>query len=245
MATLIAVANQKGGVGKTTTVVNLAAYAALKGASVLVVDLDPQGNASSVLAPDYQGPSLFGGAGILPVAGLDTLGVVPVGDDLIDHEHRFSDSAEAGRELRHRLNELCDPPDLTLIDCPPSLAILPGAALHAADRVLIPIQCEYYAMEGLGQILAYLQGMQEEDPEAAQLGGILLTMYDESRTLDRQVAAEVRAHFPKEVFSTAIPRDVALAAAPSHAQSILHFDPLTPGALAYLAVTKELLDGLE
>lgn len=243
MGRIIAVANQKGGVGKTTSVVNLAAFAALGGRQTLVVDCDPQGNASSVFAPDDTGASVFGGADPIPVAGYDGLSVIPVGNDLIDHEHRFSSSLEAGTELRQRLEGLDPVPDVLLIDCPPSLAMLTGAALHAAEEVLIPIQCEYYAMEGLGQILGYLENLAHESPSHAQLGGILLTMYDAGRALDRAVAAEIRTHFRDRVFTTPVPRDVALASAPSHAQSIVDFDCLSPGALAYLSVTKELLDG--
>ncbi len=243
--TIIAVANQKGGVGKTTTVVNLAAFAALSGRVVAVVDLDPQGNASSVLAPDYSGPSVFGASSPQPVAGFASLFVLPRGDDLMEHQHRWQQTADAASALGQRIASTAGDADLVLIDCPPSLAVLPGAALLCAHRVLIPIQCEYYAMEGLGQILAYMAQLDEDHDHELALAGIALTMFDQERELDRQVAQEVRSHFPGVVFRTAIPRDVALAAAPSHARTILDHDPLSPGGIAYLAMTKELLDGLE
>jgi len=245
MPTTLAVANQKGGVGKTTSVVNLAAFASLAGHEVLVVDLDPQGNASSVLAPDYDGPSLFGGGVPQEVAGLPGLHVLARGNDLMAQERRIGATIEAGRELGGRLGRVGSDAELILIDCPPSLALLPGAALMAADRVLIPIQCEYYAMEGLGQILAYLAELQEDGLYDVALGGILLTMFDQERALDHAVAGEVREHFGAAVFESVVPRDVALAAAPSHARTIIDHDPLSPGGLAYLAATKELLDGLE
>lgn len=243
MTRTIAVANQKGGVGKTTTVVNLATFAALTGRLVVVVDLDPQGNASSVLAPDYEGPSVFGASTPQPVRGHPTLFVMPRGDDLMEHQHRWQQTGDAAAALKERLDAVAADADLIFIDCPPSLAVLPGAALLCSDQVLIPIQCEYYAMEGLGQILTYIAQLEESYEHAVELAGVALTMYDESRALDREVAHEIRTHFPGTIFTTPIPRDVALAAAPSHARSILDHDPLSPGGLAYLAMTKELLDG--
>ena len=243
MTTTIAVANQKGGVGKTTTVVNIAAYAALAGKQVLVVDIDPQGNASSVLAPDYEGPCVFGGG---EPRQTDTKGlhIIPRGDDLAHYEAQLAERPTAAG-LRGKLSEYLSRYDLILIDCPPSLAILPANALMAADKLLIPIQCEYYAMEGLGQITSFIMELAEHSGHEVELAGIAMTMYNDGQDLDRAVVKEVREHFPGAVFKTQIPRDVALAAAPSHGRSILAHDPLSPGGVAYLALTKELLDGIE
>jgi len=246
---VVAITNQKGGVGKTTTAVNCAAMAGCGGFRVLVVDLDPQANTSSVLLPDWDGPSALDGAA--PQAtdheGVDLL---PSGLDLVDQETRLAGSAEPYGVLRRTLDPLRSEYDLILVDCPPSLNVLPLNALHAADGVLIPIQCEYYAMEGLGQILATIQDLQEAaevQEGGAQLGfcRILLCMYEEGLSLSREVAEEVRKHLGDQVLPTAIPRDVALAAAPSHNRSALQHDPLSPGAVAYLAATKELLNVIE
>jgi chromosome partitioning protein len=242
--TTIAVANQKGGVGKTTTVVNVAAFAALAGKRTLVVDCDPQGNASSVLAPPGEHDSIYSGQGPLPVAGFDGLSVIPAGDDLITSERRLV-TTEGGRfVLKRRLADLQADFDLIVVDCPPSLTLLSVNALNAADRVLIPIQCEYFAMEGLSQLVAALDEIREDSNPNVAIGGIVLTMCDARLEFARQVAAEIRRHFGSAVFETVIPRDIALAAAPSHGRTIIDYDPLSPGGVAYLALTKEVLDGL-
>jgi len=244
MAVIVAVTNQKGGVGKTTTVINLAAFAALAGKRVLVVDSDPQGNASSVLAPPGQHGSVYSDQAPLPVSGHAELWVIPSGTDLIDAERRLV-NLEGGRfVLKRRLAPLADRFDLILIDCPPSLTLLPINALNAASHLVIPIQCEYYAMEGLSQLLTAMAEIKEESNPDLVLAGITLTMCDENLSFARQVAEEIRRHFGDRVFKTVIPRDVALAAAPSHGKTIVDYDPLCPGSLAYLAITKELLNVL-
>lgn len=238
----LAVTNQKGGVGKTTTVVNVAAFAALTGRRVLVVDCDPQGNASSVLAPPGSTGSIFSGATPVPVAGFDTLSVVPSGGtDLLDAEKRLV-TTEGGRfALKQRLAAWKDRFDLVLLDCPPSLTLLPVNALNAASHLLIPIQCEYFAMEGLSQLLAAMAEIREESNPDLNIAGIVLTMGDPALSFSEQVAAEIRRHFGDQVFKTVIPRDVALAAAPSHGKTIAAYDPLSAGGIAYLGFTRELL----
>jgi len=244
MPITLAVTNQKGGVGKTTTVVNLAAYAAIAGKRTLVVDSDPQGNASSVLAPLGQHRSIYADQEPLAVAGHDRLWVIPSGTDLIDAERRLA-AQEGGRfALKRRLAALESDFDLILVDCPPSLTLLPLNALNAASHLVIPIQCEYFAMEGLSQLLAAMAEIKDESNPDLALAGIVLTMCDESLSFARQVAAEIRRHFGDRVFKTVIPRDVALAAAPSHGKTIVDYDPLSAGSLAYLEITKELLNGL-
>ncbi len=240
--TILAISNQKGGVGKTTTTVNVAAYAALAGRRVLVVDCDPQGNASSVLVPADQHPNgtILDDQGPMPstAAGVS---VIPGGSGLREREHLLVQASGGRQFIRKRLETLKASFDLIVLDCPPSLSLLPINALLAADRLLIPIQCEYFAMEGLSQLLTAVQDLREHGNAELDLAGILLTMYDDRLALARQVAAELRRHFAQQVLPTAIPRDIALAAAPSHGKSIIDYDPLSVGGLAYLSATRELL----
>jgi chromosome partitioning protein len=242
--TTIAVTNQKGGVGKTTTVVNLASLCALAGRRTLVVDCDPQGNASSVLAPTGLQTSVFSGGLPRPVPGWENLSIIGSGTDLHDAEKRLITS-EGGRfVLKQRLAALKSEFDLIFVDCPPSLTLLPVNALNAADLLLIPIQCEYFAMEGLSQLLAAMVEIKDESNPELALAGIVLTMCDDRLPFARQVGAEIRRHFGDQVFKTVIPRDVALAAAPSHGKTIAAYDPLSPGGIAYLGLARELLHGL-
>ncbi len=240
--TVLAISNQKGGVGKTTTTVNIAAYAALAGRRVLVVDCDPQGNASSVLVPADQHPQgtiLDDQAPMPSTAG--GVAIIPGGAGLRDREHLLAQGQVGRQFIKKRLESLKADYDLVILDCPPSLSLLPVNALLAADRLLIPIQCEYFAMEGLSQLIAAVRDLREDGNANLDLAGILLTMFDERLALARQVAAELRRHFSNQVLPTAIPRDIALAAAPSHGKSIADYDPLSAGGLAYLSATRELL----
>jgi chromosome partitioning protein len=208
--------------------------------------LDPQGNASSVLAPEYEGSSCLGG-GTAQGTSLEHLSIIPSGPDLSFHERRLAaerDSGQIMRTLAGLIEGLDGRYDLIFIDCPPSLTILPLNALVASHCLLIPIQCEYYAMEGLGQILAVVEELRASGHERPDQLRILLCMHDDALTLNREVAREVQQHFGEQVIPTLIPRDVALAAAPSHNHTILDHDPLSEGALAYLQATKELLHGL-
>ncbi len=243
-ADVIAVSNQKGGVGKTTSVINLAAFSALAGRKTLVIDCDPQANASSVLAPNVQGASVFSGQAPLKTDS-ENLWVIPASPALIDEERRLAKQDGGRFTLRSLIKPLRDQFDLIYIDCPPNLSWLPTNALLAADYLLLPLQCEYFAMEGLGQLLAYVEDVRQDAGATIELLGILLTMYDERHPIARQVAADMRAHFGAKVMARPIPRDIALAAAPSHAQTILTYDPLCAGAIAYAAAAKEILHGLK
>lgn len=242
MTRVIAIANQKGGVGKTTTVVNIGAYAALAGLRTLIIDIDGQGNATSVLAEEPGTQSVFAGGEPQPT-GRHNLDIVASSAALPDDEHRIAQQLDGRQVLSGRLDSWRPRYDLMLIDCPPNLGTLPLSALLAADELLIPIQCEYYAMEGLGQILAAIQDLADQELPVPKVAGIVLTMHDHELSLNREVAEEVRRHFPDRVYTNTIPRDIALAAAPSHGRTIAEYDPLSPGGLAYLAVAKELIDG--
>ena len=249
MGQTIACANQKGGVGKTTTVVNLGCYLALAGERVLVVDLDPQGNATSGIGLDRNTiersvyDAVIDGAriGDLTVPGpLEGLDVVPSAIALAGAEVELAPLEGRERRLDRLISDISTDYDYVLVDCPPSLGLLTVNALTAADSVLIPLQCEYYALEGLTQLLATVDLIRDHlNPELA-LKGVVLTMYDSRTNLSGAVAAEVRRHLGDRVFDTVIPRNVRLSEAPSYGQPISQYAPDSTGAAAYAALAAEL-----
>jgi chromosome partitioning protein len=244
---VIACANQKGGVGKTTTVVNLSSYLALSGKRVLIIDLDPQGNATSGLGIDRTVAGSVYDA-VVDSRELDTLiqptsvpglDIVPSSVALAGAEVELAPLEQRERRLGRLLAPILHRYDHVFVDCPPSLGLLTVNALTAADGTLIPIQCEYYALEGLTQLMATINLVRDHlNPDLA-VDGVVLTMYDGRTNLSSQVAAEVRSHLGDRVFGTVIPRSVRLSEAPSHGQPIHVYAPASPGAIAYRELAAE------
>ena len=249
---LITVANQKGGVGKTTSTVNLAAALAQHGARVLVIDLDPQGNASTAFGLDHRAgtPSIYDvlvdGRPLAevaqPVEGFTGLDCVPATIDLAGAEIELVAVVARESRLTKALAALETPYDYVFVDCPPSLGLLTVNALVAAQEVLIPIQCEFYALEGLSQLLRNIDLVRAHLNERLHVSTILLTMYDGRTRLSDQVAQEVRAHFGDLVLSPTIPRSVRISEAPGYGQSVLTYDPGSRGAVAYIEAAREMAE---
>lgn len=253
----LTVANQKGGVGKTTTAVNLAAALARGGLRVLVIDNDPQGNASTALRIDHHAgtPSIYDvlideaplESVIQPCPDLDGLYCAPATIDLSGAEIELVSMVSRENRLRRAIDQMIEREpdasvhyDFILIDCPPSLGLLTINAFVAAKEVLIPIQCEYYALEGLSQLLKNINLIQAHLNPDLRLSTILLTMYDGRTNLAHEVAAEVREHFPQETLETTIPRSVRISEAPSYGQTVMTYDPRSSGALSYLEAAREI-----
>jgi chromosome partitioning protein len=244
----IACANQKGGVGKTTTVVNLATYLALAGQRVLLLDLDPQGNATGGLGIERADirrsiyDALIDGspaAELIHSTPVDGLSLIPSAPSLAGAEVELAPLPGRERRLMRAVSGLAPLHDIVLIDCPPSLGLLTVNALTAADSVLIPLQCEYYALDGLTQLLGTINLVRDHLNPSLEVEGILLTMYDARTNLSADVVAEVRRHLPEQVYETVIPRNVRLSEAPSHGLPIALYRPDSKGAEAYLRFAAE------
>jgi chromosome partitioning protein len=251
MGKIITIANQKGGVGKTTTAINLAASLALAEQDILVVDTDPQGNLTSGLGISrdgigrsmydvYAGKCEIGEA--LVMTAMEHLNIVPSTMDLLGAEVELA--LKEGREniLGRTINSIRDRYRYIFIDCPPSLGLLTLNALVAADSVLIPVQCEYYALEGLGHLTKTLRLVRGSFNSNLEIEGILLTMFDSRNNLSQEVEREVRKHFGEKVYTTMIPRNVTLGEAPSHGKPVLLYDIRSKGAQSYLLLAKEMLN---
>lgn len=250
MDSIYAIANQKGGVAKTTTAVNLAAALHKRKKKVLLVDFDPQGNASSGLGVDtralektiYDALVLGHPAeDVLVPSYRQGLDILPSNTSLAGAEIELSQMEGRAMRLRKVLDPLREAYDVIIIDCPPSLGLLTINALSVADKVLIPIQTEYYALEGMSQLLDTIKAVRETYNASLDVGGILLTMFDGRNRLAKQVVADVRKTFKDLVYKTLIPRNVRLSEAPSYGQAIIDYDPLSRGAFAYNQLAKEVI----
>jgi chromosome partitioning protein len=248
MSTILAIANQKGGVGKTTTAINLGAGLGALERRVLLVDCDPQGNATRGLGARAEPPHLYhaiiGEVSLeetVRPSGFPNLDLVPAQRDLVGVEVEFVGEKGWEGRLKKMLGEISGRYDTILLDCPPSLGHLTVSALTAADGVLVPLQCEYFALEGISELMSTVKRVQGALNTRLAISGILLTMYDDRTNLCKDVADEIRRHFGAKVFETIVPRNIRLAEAPSHGLPIFQYDIKSRGAEAYLALAREVL----
>jgi chromosome partitioning protein len=247
-ATIVAIANQKGGVGKSTTAINLGAALAFQGERVLIVDLDPQGNTSSGLGVDrgaieYSTYDLLvnevAAEDIIEPTSVRELFVIPATIELAGAEIELVSMFSREQRLRNALKPVLDDHDFVLIDCPPSLGLLTINGLTSADEVLVPIQCEYYALEGVSQLTRNIQLVQQNLNPQLVIEGVVLTMFDGRTTLSAEVVEQVRGHFGETTYRTIIPRTVRLSEAPSYGEPIEAYDPMSRGAIAYRELARE------
>ena len=254
MAKIIAVVNQKGGVGKTTTAINLTAALGMKGKKCLIVDIDPQGNSTSGFGISKRGIDvssydvLIGNADAEDAViktKFENVSIIPSNINLSGAEVELVDFDEREKRLRKTLTLLSPSYDYILLDCPPSLGMLTINALCAADSVLVPIQCEYYALEGLSQLMNTVRQIKRIHNPHIDIEGVLLTMYDGRLNLTQQVVAEIKRFFPKKVFASVIPRSVRLSEAPSYGEPICYYDKRSKGAIAYDDLAQEIIKNIK
>jgi chromosome partitioning protein len=250
MAEVLAIVNQKGGVGKTTTTVNLGAFLAEQNKRVLLIDMDPQANATSGVGLDVEKITggiyelICGQKDILEVlhpTSVKNLHIIPASPDLAGATVELLNVADREQQLKKIIDSVKDSYDYILIDCPPSIGILTINALAAATQVVVPVQCEYYALEGLGRLMNTIELVRSEVNPQLELGGIVMTMFDPRTKLSKEVVEETRKHFNDKVFKTIIPRNVRISEAPSYGQPITIYAKRSEGAIAYQALTKEVL----
>jgi len=250
ISTVIAVANQKGGVGKTTTSVNLSCGLAMRNKKVLLVDSDPQGNGSSGVGIKSASRSknlyqvlcgITTAEEAIQGTNVKNLSVLPSSIDLVAAEIELIGKKNRERFLKKSLKPVLGDFDYIIVDCPPSLGLLTLNALTAANSVLIPMQCEYYAMEGLAQLISTIRSVKQSFNKKLYIEGLLLTMFDKRNRLSHQVAAEIHNHFGDQVFDTRIPRNVRLSESPSHGKTIMEYDIKSSGAIAYRSLALEFL----